>query len=245
MRIIDKMEKIGIQEATNQLKALGMQDNDAQIMLSFIKEQISNEDKLKKLELDVENSKAEADKVRSLLGMLANFGVKDEIHLDLSLARGLDYYTGFIWEVIIQTSEGRLPTIAAGGRYDNLIGMYSKSSAPAVGSSIGISRIFDILYQGAGPKTYAKVFIAQVGSFNLEYCIDAASKMRAAGIYVDMGLTEKGISKQLEYANAAGIPFVAIIGAKEKAEGKLRLKNMSDGTEELLDIDGAIAALKK
>ena len=245
MRIIDKMEKVGFPETINQLKVLGMQDNDAQIMLSFITEKMTNEAKLKKLEVDVVDSKPEVEKVRSLLGMLANFGVKDEISFDLSLARGLDYYTGFIWEVIIQTAEGRLPTIAAGGRYDNLIGMYSKSGAPAVGSSIGISRVFDILYPGDGPKTYAKVFIAQVGSFNLEYCIDAASKMRAAGIYVDMGLTEKGISKQLEYANAAGIPYVAIIGAKEKAEGKLKLKNMSDGTEELLDIDGAIAALKK
>ena len=245
MRIIDKMEKVGIPETTNQLKTIGMQDNLVQIMLSFIKEQISNEDKLKKLEVEIENSKAEVDKLRSLLGMLENFGVQDEIHLDLSLARGLDYYTGSIWEVIIQTAEGRLPTIAAGGRYDNLIGMYSKSSTPAVGSSIGISRVFDILYSGNGPKTYAKVFVAQVGSFNLDYCIDASKKMRAAGIYVDMGLTEKGISKQLEYANAAGIPYVAIIGAKEKAEGKLKLKNMSDGTEELLDIDGAIAALKK
>ena len=245
MRIIDKMEKVGFPETINQLKVLGMQDNDAQIMLSFITEKMTNEAKLKKLEVDVVDSKPEVEKVRSLLGMLANFGVKDEISFDLSLARGLDYYTGFIWEVIIQTAEGRLPTIAAGGRYDNLIGMYSKSGAPAVGSSIGISRVFDILYPGDGPKTYAKVFIAQVGSFNLEYCIDAASKMRAAGIYVDMGLTERGISKQLEYANAAGIAYVAIIGAKEKAEGKLKLKNMSDGTEELLDIDGAIAALKK
>ena len=245
MRIIDKMEKVGVAETINQLKILGMQDNDAQIMLSFINEQMTNEAKLKKLEVDIENSKAEVEKVRSLLGMLENFGVKDEINVNLSLARGLDYYTGFIWEVIIRTAEGRLPTIAAGGRYDNLIGMYSKSAAPAVGSSIGISRVFDILNPQGGPKTYAKVFVAQVGEFNLGYCIEAASRMRAAGIYVDMGLSEKGISKQLEYANTAGIPYVAIIGAKEKAEGKLRLKNMNDGTEELLDINEVIAVLKK
>ena len=244
IRALDKMEKVGVPETINQLKALGMQENDAQMMISFITERITNEDKLKKIEVTIENSKQESDKIRSLLAALEKFGVSDEISVDLSLARGLDYYTGLIWEVVIQTTEGRLPTIAAGGRYDNLIGIYSKSNAPAVGSSIGIGRVYEMLYSGEGATTYAKVFIAQVGSENLDYSITVAKKMRQAGIYTDLNVTEKGISKQLEYANSAGMPFVAIIGDRERAAGKIKLKDMRAGTEELLDVDAAIAALK-
>ncbi len=245
IRILDKIAKVSISETINQLKVAGMQENDAQIMLSFISEKMTNEDKLKKLEVSVPNSKAETERIRSLINTLQKFGVKDEINIDLSLARGLDYYTGLVWEVVIRTTEGRLPTLASGGRYDNLIGIYSKSRSPAVGSSIGISRVFEVMGMENGPKTYARVFIAQVGQENLDYSIEVANKMRQAGIYVDLNVTEKGISKQLEYSNTIGISSVAIIGSKERAMGKIRLKNMQAGTEELLDIDAAIAALKK
>jgi histidyl-tRNA synthetase len=245
MKILDKMPKIGAPEAINQLKAAGMQDNDAQVMLSFINERMPNDDKLKKLEVNVENSKPETERLRSLISALHKFGVKDEVSIDLSLARGLDYYTGLVWEVIIQTTEGKLPSIASGGRYDRLIGSYSKSSFPAVGSSIGISRIFELLSKEDGPRTYANVFIAQVGAENLDYSISVANKLRDAGIYADLNVTDKGISKQLEYSNSLGIRFVAIAGSKEREAGKIKIKDMQTGTEELLDIDAAISQLKK
>lgn len=245
IRILDKMAKLNVNDTIIQLKQVGVQPDDAQSMLSFISERMTNEDKLEKLETNVQNSKPEVERIRALIKMLQKFGVKDEISVDLSLARGLDYYTGLIWEVIIQTTEGRLPSIASGGRYDNLIGMYSKSRSPAVGSSIGLYRVFEVLGKDGGAKTYANVFIAQVGAENLDYSITVANKLRQAGIYVDLNVTEKGISKQLEYSNTAGIPYVAIIGSKERAAEKIRLKFMQAGTEELLDVDAAIAVLKK
>jgi histidyl-tRNA synthetase len=178
--------------------------------------------------------------------MLGKYGVNAEIRIDFSLARGLDYYTGFIWEVMMASDDkSKLPSIASGGRYDNLIGMYSKSQVAAVGSSIGISRVFEILRNEDGPRTYARVFIATIGQENLEYSIGVATKMRQAGIYVDMNVNERGISKQLEYANSLKIMYVAIIGAKERDSGKINFKDMQSGTEELLDIGAAIERLKK
>jgi histidyl-tRNA synthetase len=150
-----------------------------------------------------------------------------------------------VWEVIIETVEGRLPSIASGGRYDNLVGLYSKSPMPAVGSSIGISRVFEMLKEKGRAKTYAAVFIAQIGKDNAEYSIGVANRMRSAGIYVDLNVTEKGISKQLDYSNSLGIRYVAIIGSKERQAGKVNLRDMQAGTEELLDVDEAIAVLKK
>jgi histidyl-tRNA synthetase len=245
IRILDKMAKVSTNDTVSQLRSAGMQENDAQTMLSFISERMTNEDKLKKLEANVKDSKPETEKIQSLISALQKFGVDNEVNIDLSLARGLDYYTGLVWEVIIRTTEGRLPSMASGGRYDNLIGVYSKSRSPAVGSSIGLSRVFEILAKDGGARTYAGVFIAQVGMENLDYSITVANKMRRAGIYVDLNVSEKGISKQLEYSNTTGIPYVAIIGSKEREAGKIKLKNMRAGTEELLDVDAAIAALKK
>ena len=163
----------------------------------------------------------------------------------MSVFRSLDYYTGMIWEVVIETVEGRTPSISSGGRYDNLIGLYSKSGMPAVGTSIGISRVFEILNARLTSKTYAKVFIAQIGSDIEEYSKGVANRMRDAGIYAELNVTARGISKQLEYSSSMGIRYVAIIGNQEKESGKIKLRNMQSGTEELLDIDAAIALLKK
>ena len=229
IRILDKMAKVSVNDTISQLNPLGIQADDAQTMLSFISERMTNEDKLQKLEVNIPDSKPEAEKIRALIDMLQKFRVKDEISIDLSLARGLDYYTGLIWEVIIQTTEGRLPSMASGGRYDNLIGMYSKSRSPAVGSSIGLYRVFEVLGKDGGAKTYANVFIAQVGAENLDYSITVANKLRQAGIYADLNVTEKGISKQLEYSNTAGVPYVAIIGSKERAAGKDKIEGHAGG----------------
>jgi len=244
IRIFDKMSKVSIEETIKQLKSLGVGDNDAQSMIAFITEKMLNTDKLNKLETTMPESKEEVEKMRELLGLLTEYGAPYEIKVDLSLARGLDYYTGMIWEAVVETAEGSLPSIASGGRYDNLIGMYSKSPAPAVGSSIGITRIFDVLNREDGSSTYAKVFIAQIGKENSKYAISVAKKMRKAGIYADMNVTEKGISKQLEYSNALGIKYVVIIGTKEREQKQVKIKNMQAGTEELLDLDSAIATLK-
>ncbi len=245
IRIFDKISKISMTDTISQLKALGIADNDAQSMIAFITEKMTNNDKLNKLEVNIPESKPETEKLRSTLIGLEKYGLKEEVRIDLSLARGLDYYTGMIWEVVIETAEGMLPSISSGGRYDGLIGLYSKSGMPAVGTSIGISRVFEILNARSASKTYAKVFIAQIGADSGEYSTGVANRLRDAGIYADLNVTDRGISKQLEYSSSMGIRYVAIIGSKEKESGKVKLRDMQSGTEELLDIDAAIALLKK
>lgn len=245
IRILDKMQKIGIDEVIGQLKAAGIDGNTAQEALSFINEKMTNDEKLNKLEVSIPESKEETARIRELISALGKYGSGFEIRVDLSLARGLDYYTGTVWEASVETTEGRLPSIASGGRYDGLMGIYSKNSAPAVGASIGVSRVFDVLSADGGSRTYAKVFIAQIGSDISDYSIDVANKMRKEGIYVDLNVTDRGISKQLEYSNTLGIRYVAIIGPQEKKDGKVKLRDMQSGTEELLDVAAAITALKK
>ena len=245
IRALDKMSKLSIYDTITQLKEAGMSENDSQKMISFITEKSSGEDKLHKLETEIPESKYDAERLRSAISMLKKYGLKAEIRIDLSLARGLDYYTGMVWEVIIETAESRSPSISSGGRYDNLIGLYSKSNLPAVGTSIGISRIFEILRSRAISKTQAQVFIARIGPDSYDYSVSVAQKLRKAGIYVELDITERGISKQLDYSSSLGIRYVAIIGSREIGLGKMRMRDMQSGTEELLDVDAAIASLKK
>ncbi len=245
IRLIDKMPKIGASETIAQLKEAGIDGNAAQQLVSFITERMSNEEKLSKVAANAPDSKPEAHRLSALIAALGRYGLKGEIEIDFSLARGLDYYTGAIWEAVVEIEGSRQPTIVAGGRYDNLIGIYSKAPAPAVGSSIGLSRIFDLIEGRALRKSYAAAFIAQIGQENTQYATDAATALRGAGIRVDLNVTTRGISKQLEYASSLGIHYVIIVGNKEREAGKLRVRDMLDGTEALLDMSQTIEKLSK
>ena len=156
--------------------------------------------------------------------------------VDLSLARGLDYYTGIVWEFIAYEDGRRLPTIASGGRYDKLIGIYLKRDVPAVGTSIGISRIFEMLKHKEGSRTYADVYLACIGKDAMKYAVESAMRLRTDGLRVDMEVGLRGISKQLEHASSLGIRHVVIVGKQEMVVGKVKLRNMESGEEKILDI---------
>lgn len=245
IRIIDKMSKLSTTDTLNQLQDLGISQTTSEKLISFITWGTTNEERLEKLIVNTPEAKPEADKLKELIEILHNYSMKGEIKVDFSLARGLDYYTGLVWEVIVTSDSQKVPSIASGGRYDNLVGTYSKVQVPAVGSSIGLSRIFELLKNKVGRKTYANVYIANIGKENIAYSISIANKLRGNGIYVDMNVTEKNISKQLDYSNSLGIKRVAIIGNKEKAAGKINFRDMVAGTEELIDLDALVSKLKK
>ncbi|MGC8538396.1 MAG: histidine--tRNA ligase [Candidatus Micrarchaeia archaeon] len=244
---IDKMPKMSADEIILQLSKLSNQEV-AQKIVNFINQEGTNEEKLNILEANIKDERLaeEIKKARKLLELLGSYNLDRELVIDLSLARGLDYYTGFVWEFIKTDDAGkRLPTIAAGGRYDNLIGIYAKSSLPACGTSIGIDRVFEMLKTDASEKSYTKLFVAYIGSENEAYAINTANKCRAAGIYTDMNLTERNISKQLDYANAIKCKYVMILGNEERQGKVVRLKNMISGNEELLPLEEAIEIVKK
>ncbi|MDE1762604.1 MAG: hypothetical protein KGH78_05480, partial [Candidatus Micrarchaeota archaeon] len=128
--------------------------------------------------------------------------------------------------------EGKLlPTLAAGGRYNNLLELYAKKSVPAVGCSIGIDRVFDVIEGKPMMSTYAKLFVGTIGDENYGYALSVANSARAAGVYTDINMTRRNISKQLEYANALKFRYAIIVGSQEKAANNVKLRDLVSGEE--------------
>lgn len=245
IRCIDKLGKIGSTGAAAQMEAQGVDMKDAQAILQFITMQRGDDAALfDELKTAIPDAKSEIERMARLLELLKGYGIRGKAKIDLSLARGLDYYTGGIWEIIAAENGKRLPTLAAGGRYDRLIGMYSKRDVPAVGMSIGLSRVFELLEGPEEAKTYARVYIASIRKEDVPYAISVATRLRSSGICADMNLTERGIAKQMEYANALRIPHVAIIGGIERQANMVKLRNMATGEEKLVTLDDCINELK-
>ncbi len=245
LRVLDKIQKMSRDQIIKPLSDLGLKVNVAEEMLNFIEQEASNEEKLERVGANIgDGAKADVAKFQELLAILEDYKLKGKIVIDFSLARGLNYYTGFIWEFIVEQDGKRLPSIGGGGRYDSLIGMYSKKNIPATGSSLGITRIFDLLNVGKGAKTYAKVYIAYLGPKNRSYALNIANTLRGNGVYVDVNTTTRNLSKQLEYAGSLQIPNVVIVGDQEREANKLKLRNMTSGEEELISLQEAIEKLR-
>ena len=244
LRLLDKLEKTSREDVLAQLSTLVPGGQVGEKLIGFIQQQGSNEEKAQNVIANVAGAKEPAGKILELLSVLAAYKLNGKIVFDMSLARGLDYYTGFVWEFVVEENGKRLPSIGAGGRYDDLIGIYTSKSLPATGMTLGISRIFDVLNVPGSKKTYAKVFVAYIGKQNREYAINAANTLRGNGIYVDMNATTRNLSKQLEYASSLAVPWVVIAGDKEREASKLRLRNMENGEEELISLQEAIENLR-
>lgn len=244
IRALDKLSKMGRDEVSKLLVKAGAKPEKAEELLNFVEQEGENGEKLARLSNAVPAAKEEASRIAVLLNLVSRYNIKGKVEVDLSLARGLDYYTGGVWEFVVFDEGRRLPSIASGGRYDNLMAMYSKNSVPAVGTAIGVSRVFETLERGELLKTYARLHIAYIKDENLEYAMQVASAMRSAGIYTDLGLTKRALAKQLEYVNSMNIRYVAILGNQEREAKKVRLRDMVSGEEEVIGIQEAVDKLK-
>lgn len=244
IRVLDKLQKLSREEILKQFADSGIDGKIGEELLNFVGQEKSNEEKLQMVGANIKEANEEVTKMRDLLSLLGEYKLNGKIILDLALARGLSYYTGFVFEFIIEEDGKRLPSIGGGGRYDNLIGVFSNKSIPAVGLSLGINRIFDVLAPKNGEKTYAKVFIAFIGQQNRAYAISVANALRGNGAYVDLNSTSRNLSKQMEYAGSLRIRNVLIIGDKERELSKIKLRNMETGVEELISLQEAIEKLK-
>ncbi len=239
IRVVDKFSKLGYDSTLQELdKIIGKASEGLLNLLTG-----DTEEAKEKLMANSQRAKEEIEKLENLEDLLKSYGFKGAIIEDFSLARGFAYYTGFVWEFVAREENKKLPSIGGGGRYDNLIGMLSKKPLPATGSSIGISRVFDLLYEETGSRTYAYVFVANVSKEDVKYCIEVATRLRAAGINVDMNNTSRSLAKQLEYANSIKVPYAVIIGEEERKAGKVKLRDMQTGSEELLELDELIEKL--
>ncbi len=246
IRVIDKLAKITREEIIRMLASLGTSKESSESLLDFIGSgsDANNSETFEKLKSKIPEASAEILKLESLFGILEAYGLGKKAKLDISLARGLDYYTAGVWEFITYENGQRLPTIASGGRYDNLLEMYSKNSIPAVGSAIGVTRVFELLSKGELLKTHSKVHVAYIKEENQAYAMEVASALRKAGIYVDLGVTKRPLSKQLEYVNSMRIRYAAIIGNQERSANKIRIRDMISGDEDLLTVEESITKLK-
>ena len=247
---IDKLEKIGIDSVNDELRHDGISEDAIEKLQPIIALSGTNEEKLntiKEVLKDSEIGKKGVEELRFILGTLKEIGLKNEIQFDLTLARGLNYYTGAIFEV--KALDTPMGSITGGGRYDNLTGIFGMPGLSGVGISFGADRIYDVLnaldlYPTEAISTTQLLFI-NFGEKETAYCLPIAAEVRKAGIRVEVYPDNAKLKKQMSYANAKKIPFVALAGENEIAAGKVTLKDMATGEQKLVNTEELIACLQK
>ena len=246
---IDKLDKIGLDNVNQELREDGLTEEQIAKLQPIISLEGTNEEKLDTIAEVLKESEVGlkgVEETRYILNTLKVTGLKNELQLDLTLARGLNYYTGAIFEV--KALDVQIGSITGGGRYDNLTGIFGMPGISGVGISFGVDRIFDVLNaldsypQDAVVGT--QLLFINFGEKETAYCLPAVAKAREAGIRTEVFPDSTKMKKQMSYANAKQIPFVALAGENEMAEGKFTLKNMLTGEQQLLAIEDVIEKVR-
>ena len=240
---IDKLDKIGLDAVNAELAEDGIPADAIEKLQPIINLTGSNEEKLATMRNVLSDSEVGLKGVDEVAFILSKLGsLNNPIELDLTLARGLNYYTGAIFEV--KALDVQIGSITGGGRYDNLTGIFGMPGQSGVGISFGADRIFDVLNQlDLYPKeavNATQLLFVNFGEAEADFCLQILAKVRAAGIRAEIYPDASKMKKQMSYANAKQIPFVAIVGESELAEGKVNLKNMTTGEQNLIDADKII-----
>jgi histidyl-tRNA synthetase (EC 6.1.1.21) len=247
---IDKLDKIGIDNVNQELRNDGITEEAIEKLQPIISLQGSNEQKLAVIADVLKTSEVGlkgVEETRYILDCLKSVGLHNEIQLDLTLARGLNYYTGAIFEV--KALDTPMGSITGGGRYDNLTGIFGLPGLSGVGISFGADRIYDVLnaldlYPKEAVGTTQLLFI-NFGDRETAYCLPIVAQARKAGIRSEVYPDATKMKKQMSYANAKGIGFVALAGDQEIADGKITLKNMVTGEQKLVTAQELIAEIKQ
>lgn len=247
---IDKLDKIGLENVNKELADKGISEEAIAKLQPIILLSGTNAEKLTTLKTVLADSEIGIKGVEEsefILNTLTAMGLKNEIELDLTLARGLNYYTGAIFEV--KALDVQIGSITGGGRYDNLTGVFGMAGVSGVGISFGADRIFDVLNQlELYPKEAVngtQLLFINFGEKEAAFSIGILVKARAAGIRAEIFPDAAKMKKQMSYANAKNIPFVAIVGENEMNEGKAMLKNMETGEQNLVSAEELIETLLK
>ena len=247
---IDKLDKIGLDNVNAELKEKGISDEAIAKLQPIILLSGTNEEKLATLKEVLAGSEIGQKGVEEsefILKTLSAFGLKNELELDLTLARGLNYYTGAIFEV--KALDVQIGSITGGGRYDNLTGVFGMAGVSGVGISFGADRIFDVLNQlDLYPKeavNSTQLLFINFGEKEAAFSLNVLAQVRAEGIRAEIFPDSSKMKKQMGYANAKNIPFVALVGENEMNENKVTLKNMETGEQTLVSAEELIQTLKK
>lgn len=225
-RILDKIDKIGEDGVRMELKKNGFREE----ILDLLKIEGGYETVLKQLkEKNVDGWK----ELEDLYEFCEMYGISSKLKLDLFLVRGLEYYTSLVFEIDL----GKNVSFGGGGRYDNLVGSLSKESLPATGISLGLTRIFEYMKENSlFRREGKKIFVAYFFEFQ-KNAIELCRKLRKLGIITDINLVDRKLDRQLEYADKKGFDYVIIVGKDEVSKNKVRIKNMRNGEEILIEED--------
>ena len=245
---IDKLDKIGLEGVNQELANAGIDADAIEKLQPIISLQGTNEEKLKTIGEVLKDSEIGlkgVEEVSYILKVLKSVGLHHEIELDLTLARGLNYYTGAIFEV--KALDVEIGSITGGGRYDNLTGIFGKPGLSGVGISFGADRIYDVLHAlNLYPKETigsTQLLFINFGDQETSYCLPLVNEARRQGVCTELFPDAVKMKKQMSYANAHEIPYVALAGENEMKENKITLKDMRSGEQKLLSKDDLIPYL--
>ena len=246
---IDKIDKIGLDNVNAELLEKGLQPTAIDALKPLLTLAGTNDEKLATLAQLLATSEIGQkglDEMRYVMSHVQDLGIQSTVELDVSLARGLNYYTGTILEV--KALDVEMGSITGGGRYDNLTGVFGMPGLSGVGISFGADRIFDVLntldLYPADTSASARVLFVNFGEAEAAMCLKHIKQLRAAGISAELYPDSTKMKKQMAYANERHMPYVAIIGDNELKDGTIAVKNMATGDQQSLTIDALIDLLK-
>lgn len=247
---IDKMDKIGGDAVNAELREKGIDETAIEKLQPILNLQGSNNEKLERLQGILQNSPTGLkgiEELTTVFNYLEGSSIGTEVKLDLTLARGLSYYTGAIFEV--KALDVQIGSITGGGRYDDLTGIFGLKNMSGVGISFGADRIFDVMQQlnlfPEDNKATTQILFVNFGAKEERYCLPLMQQLRAAGINTEIYPEPAKMKKQMGYADKKGIPFVALVGETEMQENKIALKNMATGEQQNITLAQAVEILKK
>jgi histidyl-tRNA synthetase len=239
---IDKMDKIGLEKVNEEIASKGISNEAIKRLQPILQLSGSNSEKLEQLKEVLKDSATGLkgiDEMETILGLCEAMKVATPVELDLTLARGLNYYTGAIFEV--KALDVQIGSITGGGRYDNLTGVFGLEGVSGVGISFGADRIYDVLNQlNLYPETsveQTRVLFVTFGWNELKYSLSRAAHLRSQGINVEVYPEPAKMKKQMSYADGKQIPYVAIVGENEMNENKVMLKDMKSGEQRLVSLE--------
>ena len=250
MRTIDKIDKIGQENVRSELIELGIDDNVVDELLDTLLFRGSNTEtieNLKKYTSKNETFDTGIDELQTVVNYISSFGVPDDYYtIDLSIARGLDYYTGTVYETFIR-NHPEYGSVCSGGRYDNLAGYYTKKALPGVGISIGLTRLFYVLsennFLNESFENPVDVLVVPMTD-DVSYAVKVATKLRENDIPTQLYLEGGKFKKKLSYGDKLSIPFCIILGTDEIESNKVTLKDMTSGEQITDSIECVIDAIK-
>ena len=251
LRIIDKIEKIGKENVIKELKEINIEENKIDTIMKFLEITGTSDEKigsLKNLGIDTETFNLGVNELETVIKQIRMHKVPEKnFTVDLSIARGLDYYTGTVYETFLDEYK-KLGSVCSGGRYENLAEHYTDKRLPGVGISIGLSRFFyqidkENIIENEN-KSIAKVLVVSMDESQIGYALDTAAKLRDAGINTDVFLEDKKLKAKFKYADKLHIPYVAVIGEEEMKNNTVTLKDMTTGEQKTFTISEIIDEIK-